>query len=223
MIRLLSISLFIFYLIAGPAGPGEGYAQDFQISQVMVHQEEDSLTVGFSLDNFFTGKFLRTLQSGITLQTEVQVNLLDQQDKTVAERLLAGRVGYDVWEQMYLLEGMGGPFQRFSSLPELKEKFSTINNLCLWDINNLMPAVSYRCRVRVKVILLNREQSEKLKWWLQGSDPTEEDSPSQERSTGFKLNINQLVQLFFNRDDNPEEYTREETTRLFRMEDLPLP
>jgi hypothetical protein len=67
---------------------------------------------------------------------------------------------------------------------------------------------------------LGTQESQQLKWWIENSDQTEEELASRERSTGFKLNINQLVQMFFSREETEETYMVKKTSDYFTLSEL---
>ncbi|MCB0293068.1 MAG: hypothetical protein KDH97_22635, partial [Calditrichaeota bacterium] len=79
---------------------------------------------------------------------------------------------------------------------------------------------TWKVQLHLKVILLSRTQGDKLKEWLLGANETEENLPSQERDTGFKLNLNRLVSLFFNKSEVRASYEGRQKSPAFRVGDL---
>jgi hypothetical protein len=83
-----------------------------------------------------------------------------------------------------------------------------------------MRAEEYRIDVESHLTLLTRKQSRRLSDWIQTGEQTEEDLPSDERDTGFRLNLNNLVQFFMGEKDKPEEFFLEASSEKFRLNDL---
>lgn len=195
-------------------------AQNFQLSGILPYAAEDSLKVDFALQQLWEGKIAKTLLAGIPLDIQLDIILLNPAQEVISQRSYIGEVAYDVWEEKFALLNLG-IFPSFcNSLADLRSWFEQIEGVGLNPLRSLVPDVTYQLRIDFSVLILNKKQNQELKRWMQSADQTEEEFASRERSTGFRLNINQLVQLFFSGDEEPEKFQVSGSSAPFTLTDL---
>jgi hypothetical protein len=204
----------LVYLPKGLAG------QDYQINQIIPYLSQDSLKADVLVENIFQEKILRTLLAGIPLDIELKLSLMNQRQETVSQREFNCKVSYDVWEEHFWLFDYWNNTIDFSELVELQNWSRTIANLGLVHQDLLSTQIRYMIRAEMRIQVLGAQESQQLKWWIENSDQTEEELASRERSTGFKLNLNQLVQMFFSREETEETYIVKQTSDYFTLPEL---
>ena len=109
------------------------------------------------------------------------------------------------------------------TLEQVQNWLAKVPGIYLISENKLKSGETYQIKVVSQATVLTRQQSSELQKWMQESDQTEEDSPSQGRSTGFRLNLNQLIQMFFSRDKSQEAYQATGESMKFTLKDLRQP
>jgi hypothetical protein len=196
------------------------YSQTEPILNLQPFVNNDSLQLDVHYIRLFTGNIKKTLLAGLPILLELKLNLLDFQNKNVHSKKLSGKITYDVWEELFTIEGFDSVGNPLQSLDAVKQFFRNRLKTALLPRRNLKTAEIYQVSAESQVILLTREQSRHLQDWIQSSDQTEEELPTQERDTGFRLNLNNLVQLFMGSRDEQERYVIKASSRRFRLNDL---
>jgi hypothetical protein len=199
------------------------FAQPYSIKNVLPYLSEDSILVDLSMENIFQGEIRRTLLAGIPVVVKFSIQLQEKGEVVVLTKSNDGRIIYDVWEESYRIFGIGTREKYFKELNELQSWFEGLKGLNLAAISNLSREKEYRVLVESRIVLLTGKQSQQIKSWLRKSDQTEENLASEERSTGFRLNLNKLVQLFFSGEEKPKEYLQIAYSGMFTLNDLQFP
>jgi hypothetical protein len=172
------------------------------------------------VENTFQEKILQTLLAGIPLDIEIRLSLFNQEQKELTQRGFNCRISYDVWEEHFWLLDYQQNTIDFSELEDLQKWSKTVNNLGLAGQNFLLPQDRYMINVEMRILVLGARENQQLKWWIENSDQTEEDLASRERSTGFRLNLNQLVQMFFSQEKADEIYINQQSSGYFTLSEL---
>ncbi len=199
------------------------YAQDFQLSEIRPRLSHDTLTVEISCHNLFENQIRKTLLAGLPLVMDFSLRLMNTQRQAVVIRSEQAGLTYDVWEEIFRVSGMEKMPVQFQTLEQLIKRFSDLPPIVLAPVSQLSSDDSYQVQVELKVVLLSQKQSRQLKDWLESSETTEEDLPSQDRSTGFRLNLNRMVQMFFSGEKKPDEYSASAISKKFKIRDLNRP
>jgi hypothetical protein len=218
LIQKYLLILIIFFLL-----PSLINAQDYQISYVLPHLSKDTLKVDLSIKGLFEDKIRKTLLSGLPLILKLDFELVDSEQDIQFTKQVQGQISYDIWEEYFTLRGFNKVEQRFQQISRLENWFGDWRGIKIMTTEKLLDKENYLIKVNSSVILLGRKQSDELDWWLQNSDQTEENLPTQDRTTGFKLNLNRLVKMFFSGEKSPEEYRAFGNSNVFNLFELYSP
>jgi hypothetical protein len=206
---------------------GRMFAQNSpEIRDVRPFIRADSLMCSFASPDLFSGSIRQTLLSGLPVLIELLPRL--QGDNSVKGGLPNGKyqLSYDIWEDQFIIQSAGGKYT-FSSLDALQKWWNPFAELALLPLNKLKKAAEFRLEINLRVILLTPSQSRKMKNWVLNAAETEENIPSMNRDTGFKLNLsfklnlNQVVSLFLNKSDTGESFEVRGESAPFKIEELP--
>lgn len=195
-------------------------AQNKPSISVHPYLKNDSLKLEIHFTNLFEGNIKKTLLAGLPILFEVNLKMLDSDNRTVHSKEMNGRITYDVWEELFKIEGFDSGGKPLQELDDVKQFFNHHLKTALMPKEYLMSAEVYRVTAESQLTLLTRKQSRELEDWIKSSDQTEEDLPSQERDTGFRLNLNQVVHFFMGKQDEQEKYIFEASSAQFRLSDL---
>ena len=195
-------------------------SQTMEVSNILPFTNQDSLKVDFSLLQVWEGKITRNLLAGIPLDLRLVISLLNAEQQLTLQRSFTGLMVYDVWEEKFSLQGLNIFPASFSQFSDLKDRFAEIKEVGVCPIETLLPQMRYQLQIDFSVLLLNKKQNQELERWMQTAELTEEEFASSERSTGFRLNLNQLVQLFFSGNKEPEKFQVSDSSLPFTVEDL---
>lgn len=216
--KIRFIVLFLFFLQTTLL-----VGQDYRINNVLPYLKNDSIKIDLSVQNLFEGEIRKTLLTGIPIMIEFQFQLKAEDQTLVTSYSRICKITYDVWEEYFQLLCLEENEKKFQKIEEVVMWFNQIEGINLASVEILSLDKKYSVQVRSLVTLMSRKQSEQIKWWIQNSEQTEEDKASQERSTGFRLNLNKLVQLFFTRDEKPKQYVVSGNSGVFSIADLKFP
>ena len=195
-------------------------AQNYKISEIHPYLSNDSLNVKISFRRLFDDKVRKALLAGLPMVLEISTDLLDSQRQIVHSKNVNGKINYDVWEEYFSLDGLSKDRRRIQTLSGMKSLFENFPITGLASAKTLDVNTIYLLNVKTRLIVLTRKQSRQLWARIQNSEQTEEELPSQERSTGFKLNLNRVVQLFVSGGKNQEEYSADALSKNFRLSEL---
>jgi len=162
--------------------------------------------VDIGLQNFFGESIRKPLLAGLPLLLHAELIMADSDGEMVQQREMDIQISYNVWEEIFHLKFHNRASHSLETLDQVRNWLAKLPGIYLIPENKLKSDETYQIKVVSQATILTRQQSSELQKWMQESDQTEEDSPSQGRSTGFRLNLNQLIQMFFSRDKSHEAY-----------------
>ncbi len=182
--------------------------------------QNDSLKCSFACPDLFSGSIEQTLLSGLPVLIELQSRLSSNENPAVSLSSRKYRLSYDIWEDQFTLESSGRR-QFFSSLKALQSWWNPREGLPLAPLTALKNTPVLRLELSLSVILLTRAQGEKMKTWIFNASETEENIPSMERDTGFRLNLNQVVSLFLGKPESGRRFEGRGASGEFTVKALP--
>lgn len=205
----------LFGLVGGLA------AQDsLAISELHSFVQNDSLKCTFACPNLFSGSIAQTLLSGLPVLIKLQYRLSSRENPNISGSSSTYRLTYDIWEDQFILESNGRQ-QFFASLKALQSWWNPREGLPLLPLAVLKNTPVLKLELSLSVILLTRAEGEKMKNWIFNTSETEENIPSMERDTGFRLNLNQLVSLFLGKPESGRRFEGRRASGEFMVKSLP--
>lgn len=211
-----TLLLLIFLLLFTGVYMPSRQSPDITVTPLL---ENDSLMCEISCPELIIGDVRQTLLSGLPVLLEFIPEITVGETATRRLPSFKYRVTYDIWEDRYRVEGKGQD-KFFNSLEALQNYWAPLNNLFLVSAELFAPEEKIVLDIRLKVTLLTRNQGEKLKDWISNAHETEENRPTLDRDTGFKLNLNRFISLFFNKSDVDENYQSRTTSPAFTLSGL---
>ena len=209
--------LILFY------GISDNYAQSYRISPVLPYLSHDSVMVDIGFKNLFGESIRKPLLAGLPVFLQADILLNNSDGNLVQERKVEIQISYNVWEEIFQLAYYNRASLSLETLDQLRKWFDKLPGIFLISGSKLLNKETYQIRIVTQVTILTRKQSSQLQKWMEEGDQTEEDSPSQGRSTGFRLNLNQLIQMFFSRDKGQGAFRATGESMKFTPGDLKLP
>lgn len=188
-------------------------AEEFRITRAEPRWSGDSLQVEPAFRGLFTPPVRRAVLAGIPLLLELRATLLDAARQEQAAARFQGTIVYDVWEEIFFIRGFGQTELRFEELEAVEKWFRHLPPLLI--TYQTTAEGDFRLRLDAMLTILPRESAGGLAEWLEQGRTTEEDLPSQERSTGFSLNLNRVVELFLSGSRKPEQFRATRLTEPF--------
>lgn len=155
----------------------------------------DTLKVSAVFKNLFSRKIIGTIQSGLPSIIQIEIKLTDLDKKNIAHAFISRTIKYDIWEEQYYVE-WGDTTLTFANLDKVMETCGQLQNAALAQTGVLNPRLKYVIQMRVAIIPITTKQADKVSSWLLNPNQTEESVASQNRASGFKMNLNKLVSFF---------------------------
>lgn len=172
------------------------------VKDISVEAKHDTVFVRADLQHLFSKKIIGMIDSGLPsiIETELRIRV-DSSDKTVWQKKHLTRIEYDLWGERYLVtDDTVRSFPDFESVRDNCEKL-TVKSI---RVNSLESGVRLVVQIRVHLFPISSEQASKAYGWLTNPSQTEENLPSDERSSGFSLNLNRLISFFVNKKKSNE-------------------
>jgi hypothetical protein len=214
--RYIFKSVLFFWILLFQANL---FAQNPSILQITPMVERDSLQVKISFTKpLFQDESKKAFLAGLPAFLELSIELLNSKNIILNNISFRTRLTYDVWEESFIVRGLSDLSYNFSSFDMLEQwllpplKISAL--IDLENNNNLQANASGR------LIMFTTEQNRKLSQIFEEGEQTEESMSFQERSTGFKLNLNRLFNFFLSTKKNYEVYEIKLYSVDFKISDI---
>lgn len=178
----------------------------------------DSLVVSADFKNLFSRKIVGTIQSGLPSIVEIQIKLFEG-TKQIVRKLISRSIEFDVWEERYRVRSPDTT-QVYFEFEQVKQAANRLMNVFLISKALLTATKNYTIQIRVGIIPISAHQANKVSYWLENPNQSEEAIASDNRSSGFSLNINKLVSFFVNKKKGSQFSSKWFSSRSFRLAEL---
>ena len=168
---------------------------EIRVERIVPERSTGALTVSAHFSNLFSRRIVGTIQSGLPSIIEVDIRLIDNANHNVARRRLSRSLSYDLWEERYTLT-FGDSTLAFKDFEAVKAFCNRIDSEVVAPLHRLQPGKRYRLKLRVAIVPITARQVEKVSNWLEDPNQSDEYIASDERASGFQLNLNKLVSFF---------------------------
>jgi hypothetical protein len=156
--------------------PGTGSAQVMEEKSfrqdMSVVKKDGRLLTSFAFPEVFTPRFKKRLMSGFTSHILVGMQL-SAKGVPLAQGITEFTILYDIWDEKYTLQAVGQTgkqVQVFSSLDNLVQACSKMNETPLVQLVDLPPGVKFKMEVRIQVNPTSPEQLRKIREYLANPD-----------------------------------------------------
>lgn len=178
----------------------------------------DSLVVSADFKNLFSRKIVGTIQSGLPSIVEIQIKLFEG-TKQIVRKPISRSIEFDVWEERYRVRSPDTT-QVYFEFEQVKQAANRLMNVFLISKALLAATKNYTIQIRVGIIPISAHQANKVSYWLENPNQSEEAIASDNRSSGFSLNINKLVSFFVNKKKGSQFSSKWFSSRSFRLAEL---
>lgn len=167
------------------------------IEQVTPDLVGDSLVVSAQFKNLFSQKIVGTIQSGLPSIIQIEIKLLQANDKSILQKFISRKIAYDIWAERYLISSRDTT-EVYTKFDDVEQNCSRLESEKLVAKSKLATNNSYSVQIRVGIVPISTLQAEKVSDWLEDPNQTEEFLASENRTSGFELNLNKLLSFFIN-------------------------
>ena len=211
---------FIFILIS-VTFPSLVFAQagsEIRVERITPKLSGDSLLVSADFKNLFSRKIVGTIQSGLPSIVEIQIKLLEG-TKQIVRKPISRSIEFDVWEERYVVRSQDTT-EVYFEFEQVKQAANRLLNVVLISKGLLTANQTYTIQIRVGIVPISAHQANKISYWLENPNQTEEAVASDNRATGFSLNINKLVSFFVSNKKGSQFSSKWFSSRPFRLTEL---
>ena len=166
-------------------------------------------------ENLFSEQIIGTVESGLPAVVELFYRLVDREDNTVNGGVRVYELGYDVWEDRYLVKDMDSTAY-YASFSQMSGAIEFLRGIKLLPLEGLANGDQYRLHFRVTVEPLRSRDREEMVQWM-GQNMTGEVETSKRQM----LNLNDLIQHFFAREKDGSNQSAWYQTEFFTPGTLP--
>ncbi len=210
---------FLFLILAGL--PSLAFSQtggEIRVERITPKLSGDSLLVSADFKNLFSRKIVGTIQSGLPSIVEIQIKLLEG-SKQIVSKPISRSIEFDVWEERYLVRSPDTTIV-YLEFEQVKQVTNRLLNAVLISKGLLTATKNYTIQMRVGIVPISARQANKVSYWLENPNQSEEAVASDNRASGFSLNINKLVSFFVSNKKSSQFSSKWFSTRPFRLLDL---
>jgi hypothetical protein len=215
----------LLVLAAAPdrAEPAPARAGGPEIVGVDLGRSAAHVTCDVRTANLPGDRLVSSLESGLPSAVQLDLRLLDDRERVVAERRVFLRVAFDLWEEVFRVEGAGAP-RDFADLAALQGFLERVPRLAVSPLAGLHAAEPHRIRVGMRLHPVAPRETERLGDWVAGRPPRArgeetDDADGREVSVG----LGELIRFFYKgaRREGAEESER--FSAWFVPDELPAP
>jgi len=102
----------------------------------------------------------------------------------------------------------------------VKQATNRLLNVVLISKGLLTATQNYTIQIRVGIVPISAHQANKVSYWLENPNQSEEAVASDNRASGFSLNINKLVSFFVSNKKGSQFSSKWFSSRPFRLTEL---
>ncbi len=200
----------------------QGYAGDngqIRVEQIEPGLNHGYLTVSAVFQNLFSPKIVGTIQSGLPSIVEIEIKLLREGKKSILHKHMSRSISYNIWEERYAIQSEDTT-EFCNELEKAKYLTSRLNGFALIKSSLLDPAAHYLIQIRVGIIPISSSQGARITDWLLNPNQTEEDLASEDRASGFKFNLSNLISFFIDGKKHSRYISDWHSSKPFRLTEL---
>lgn len=216
--KLLSVYLVLTALNPAPFLLAQNDSE-IRVEQIIPSIRDRTLAVSAEFRNLFSKKITGTIQSGLPSIIQIEIRLQDGKGKSVLRKRLTRTVSYDIWEERYTVLAEDSAYV-FTDFEAAKEASQRLDNEALPPLRGVNDNQRYVVQIRVGIVPISTRQAEKVTDWLLDPNQTEEAIASENRASGFQLNLNKLVSFFVSSKKKSSYASEWFSSTKFRLRDL---
>ena len=169
--------------------PAHALTKDKKCDVDNIHQEHGYLVADIHVRNLFDEEILKGLRRGMTAAVEYQVQLWKERphwvNRFVSERIIRMKVGFDTWEQRYLIITQAEEPIRTNE-DGVRQRCSHLEAFQVAPLEDMKQGDRYILAVKIILRPMTVENVQEIKRWLAGE--VEEFSPKDlSKSSGKKV------------------------------------
>ena len=214
------IAALLMALLATTLTPASAVAADPAIDSVTPIRHGSLLASLVRMSNLPGDGLAKSLRSGLPSAIELELDLRDDQDRTVLERKVMYRVAFDLWEEIFRIEGPGA-VASFPTIDALEAYLDELPRVSVAPLEGLAVDSRHRLRVGCRLHRVAPREAAQVSEWVGEPGATERQrnrDATDEREVSVSL---AKVIRFFYRGGKANELEDERFSAWFVPDELP--
>lgn len=150
------------------------------------------------------GRILASLDSGMPSAIQFRLEARDERDRTVARNDVLYRIVFDLWEEVFRLQG-GGATTSFADAAALERFLADLPRVPVAPIGALAGDRRHRIGVACRLHPIAPRETERLEQWVSGAPDREEGADGREVSIG----LGDVIRFFYKGGKRDEDFGAE--------------
>lgn len=201
------------FLAAAFAAPAAG---DSPVLSVEPVRAGSLLAARLCTERLPGASLLASLDSGMPSAIEFRLEARDERDRTVAENDVLYRIVFDLWDEVFRLQG-GGSATSFPDAEALVRFLSDLPRVPVTTIGGLAGDRRHRIGVACRLHPIAPRETERLEQMVAGAPDREEAPDGREVSIG----LGDVIRFFYRKGRADEEFGDERFSPWFTPDELP--
>ncbi len=141
-------------------------------------------------------KLLQSMRSGLVSAVELDLAVIDDRDRLVADHHVTLRLAFDLWEEVFSVRSDGRE-QRFRSLEDLQAYLGELDGLPVVPVGRLGPEGRYRLRVGLRLHAIAPDERARVEDAIVGVRRPGRDGLDQQEA---QVSLGRLIRFFYKGD-----------------------
>lgn len=185
------------------------------IIRVEIYVNSEKLNCDVTSRGLFSEKIVGTVQSGLPAVIELFYQMMANGKGTVIRGVHSYSLGYDVWDDVYSIAGEDS-VEHFTTFNAMRSAIENLRNVPIIPMNDISIESDYSINMSLAVNPLQGSDKRKIEGWVSDNMRSDQDRTRREQV----LNINDLINHFFTREDVPANRSEWFETPIFKPAEL---
>lgn len=192
--------VILFVCLAGAAAVSAAEERP-AIVGIELYAERGYLMADITSRGLFSERITGTVESGLPAVVDLFYHLVGPGGSSVEGGVRSYSLEYDVWDDVYSVSGPDSIFHP-PSLEAMRSLIEHMKSISLVPLEKMVPRRTYFIQMRIAVSPLQGTDRREMEGWVMKNVESRGSSWHE-----HVLNINELIERFFSRDDDPEMRT----------------
>lgn len=202
----------LLFMAAAPAYGDDGP----RVTSARLYVSGDSLVSDVACSGLFSEEVTGTVMSGLPAVVEMLFSLDSRARDIVHRGIRAYELRYDVWEDRYTIRGIDST-REFTTLDAMTDAVEHLHRVTIVPLSALDASGDYIVRFSINVHPLRGHEQSKIVGWVGETVRGSEEGSSRQQL----LNLNDLIEHFFAREEKSSSRSRWFETEFFKPGLLP--
>jgi len=185
------------------------------IVRVEIYINSEKLSCDVTSKGLFSEKIIGTVQSGLPAVIELFYQMMAGSEGTVLRGVHSYSLGYDVWDDVYSISAEDS-VEHFTTLDAMRLAIENLRNVPIVPMNEIAAELEYSISMSLAVSPLQGSDKRKIEGWVSDNMRSDQDKTRREQV----LNLNDLINHFFTREDIPANRSEWFETLIFTPAEL---